>query len=248
MKVFGLIGYPLSHSFSARYFSDKFLQEGIRNCEYRNYPIPDINQLPSLIESEPFLSGLNITIPYKEQVLKFLTSVNHIVKETGACNCIRIDDKRTLHGYNTDVLGFEQTLLQKIQPHHTDALILGSGGASKAVAYVLKKLGVRFTFVSRIPKPGFSISYEEAYNRMHKCFLLINTTPVGMFPAISEKPAINYNAIGSNHYLYDLIYNPDKTAFLAEGEKRGAIIENGRKMLTIQAEEAWKIWNADSYK
>jgi len=243
MRQFGLIGYPLSHSFSKKYFTDKFMQEGLADCSYAAYPIAGIGELPALLKSHPSLEGLNVTIPYKEQVLRYLTEQSPVVQQVGACNCIRIQQGR-LTGYNTDVTGFEQSLLTHLQPHHKKALILGTGGAGKAVEYVLKKRGIRYRYVSRKPSVNH-FSYEQVTPAvLEEYTLIINTTPLGMYPNITQAPPIPYGALTSRHYLFDVIYNPATTLFLQQGAQRGAAVQNGLDMLIIQAEESWKIWNA----
>ena len=242
MRQFGLIGYPLSHSFSQKYFTDKFMQEGLADCSYTAYPIAGIGELKALLKSHPSLEGLNVTIPYKEQVLRYLTEQSPVVQQVGACNCIRIQQGR-LTGYNTDVTGFEQSLLTHLQPHHTKALILGTGGAGKAVEYVLKKRGIRYRYVSRKPSVNH-FSYEQVTPAvLEEYTLVINTTPLGMYPNITQAPPIPYGALTSRHYLFDVIYNPATTLFLQQGAQRGAAVQNGLDMLIIQAEESWKIWN-----
>lgn len=242
MRAFGLIGFPLGHSFSKKYFGDKFEREGIAGNAYELFPLEQIDQLKDLLASNPDLVGLNVTIPYKEQVIPYLDSMSPVVEEIGACNCIHIQEGR-LMGHNTDVIGFSRSLLPQLKPHHKQALILGTGGSSKAVAYTMKELGIPFLQVSRTPADGM-ISYEEIDQRMLESHtLLINTTPVGMFPDIAKAPAIPYEFIGADHYLFDLVYNPERTGFLQEGALRGAAVENGSDMLVIQAEASWEIWN-----
>ena len=247
MKTFGLIGFPLSHSFSESYFARKFQQEQITDCVYRNFPIPEIASLPRLLKDHPELKGLNVTIPYKEKVLPYLTSVNDVVKSMNACNCIRIDGDQ-LAGFNTDTIGFELSLKSHLKPHHKKALILGEGGAAKAVAYVFEQLGIEFLFVVRKALPGDRrILYQDLTDEtIATHHIIVNSTPLGMYPNLDECPPINYSHISAEHYLYDLIYNPEKTLFLRRGEERGATIKNGHEMLLIQAEESWKIWNAGS--
>ena len=243
MRAFGLIGYPLGHSFSKKYFADKFEREGITGNVYELYPLEQIGQIEELLNSNPNLAGLNVTIPYKEQVIAYLDSMSPVVEEIGACNCIHIQEGR-LMGHNTDVIGFSRSLLPKLKPHHKKALILGTGGSSKAVAYTLKELNIPFLQVSRNPSEGM-IGYEEMDQSMLEAHtLLINTTPVGMYPDIEKAPAIPYQFIGADHYLFDLVYNPERTRFLKEGAMRGATVENGSDMLVIQAEASWEIWNS----
>ncbi len=242
MKQYGLIGYPLGHSFSKQYFTNKFAQEKIEACEYNLYPIQSIEQLPQLIFDHPNLKGLNVTIPYKEAVISYLNEMTDVVREIGACNCIKIKNGQLL-GYNTDVIGFQQSLLPLLRPWHTNALILGTGGAAKAVAWVLKKMKISYTFVSR--KAVNYLAYDQLNSKIVKqSKLIINTTPSGMQPNIDSKPSIPYKNLSPEHILFDLIYNPAKTEFLSEGEKRGSVIINGQKMLEIQADESWIIWNS----
>jgi shikimate dehydrogenase len=243
MRLFGLIGYPLTHSFSKKYFTEKFEKEGLIDCRYELFPIPSINELKDVL-TQPGLCGLNVTIPYKEQVLSFLDDSNELVKKIKACNCISIKDGR-LTGYNTDVLGFERSLLEQWQPHHNKALILGTGGVSKAVQYVLEKLGVSYRYVSRKPSVN-NFSYEQLTpSIISEYTLIINTTPLGMYPSVAEAPPIPYEVLSPSHYLFDMVYNPVKTLFLKKGEERGALIKNGYDMLEIQADESWKIWNGE---
>jgi shikimate dehydrogenase len=244
MRKFGLIGFPLSHSFSQKYFTEKFEREHIDGCVYDKYPLQDISDLPSILHDAQ-LRGLNVTIPYKQQVIPFLHGSNEIVQQIDACNCIKIEDGK-LFGYNTDALGFEMSLVKKLQPHHTRALILGTGGAARAVEYVIKKLGIDHRFVSRRPRPSTEdIRYEDldaALINTHT--LIINTTPLGMYPNTEECPPLPYEALTPGHYLFDLVYNPEKTLFLQKGAARGAAVENGYEMLILQAEESWRIWNS----
>ena len=241
MRRFGLIGYPLSHSFSQKYFTEKFDREGISNCRYDNFPIADISELKNIIRNNPGLEGLNVTIPYKLQVIPLLDETHHLPIQ--ACNCIKISSGN-LSGYNTDVTGFEQSLLTKLKPNHRPALILGKGGASEAVRFVLDKLQIKFIQVTRHPGPG-ELSYQDLTDKIIRQYLLIiNCTPLGMYPKVGEAPPIPYEAIGPDHYLFDLIYNPEKTIFLQKGLGKGALVQNGLDMLVIQAEESWKIWNS----
>lgn len=242
-RLFGLIGYPLSHSFSKKYFSEKFEQEGVNDCQYELFPLTAIDELPALLAAHPELCGLNVTIPYKEQVIPFLNSQNSLVKSIGACNCIRITAGQ-LQGFNTDTIGFQHSLQEKLLPTHQQALIFGTGGAAKAVCYVLQQLKISYQLVSR-RKMYDQLSYEEVTPQLLQSHtLLINTTPLGMYPNISEAPPLPYQALTSGHYLYDLVYNPEKTLFLQKGDAAGARTKNGMDMLVIQAEESWKIWNS----
>lgn len=243
MKKFGLIGYPLSHSFSQKYFTEKFRKENIHDCVYENFSLPDIEQISSILISEPQLQGLNVTIPYKEKIIPFLHFKNDVVEKTGACNCIKIKNGK-LYGYNTDVIGFEISLKKKLKDYHKHALILGTGGAAKAVEYVMKKSGIDYKFVSRKVSSDNTINYGDLDESIIQSnTLIINTAPIGMYPNVDAYPNIPYHALTAKHYLFDLIYNPEKTMFLQKGEEHGAAIQNGHEMLIIQAEESWRIWN-----
>lgn len=243
MRQFGLIGYPLSHSFSKKYFTEKFSTEGISNCNYELYAIPSIDQFPQLLKEVDGLEGINVTIPYKEEVLPYLHHQSTAVKEIGACNCIKIKDGE-LTGYNTDVLGFRQSFEPFVKPHHKNALVLGTGGAAKAVVWVLKQMGISYKYVSR-RKADDMFSYDDLNETvMQQYQVIINTTPLGMQPNVHDKPSLPYQFINSSYLCYDLVYNPAKTAFLQLAEEQGATIKNGGDMLVIQAEESWKIWNS----
>lgn len=243
MRVFGLIGNPLTHSFSKKYFTQKFEQENIAGCRYELYPLENIDQLPALLQQEPALEGINVTIPYKEQVLAYLDEQSPAVQQIKACNCIHIADGK-LVGHNTDVLGFQRSLQQQLQPHHTQALILGTGGAAKAVAFALQQLQLSYQYVSRRPGDN-TVVYEDlspAFMQSHT--LIINTTPLGTYPDTEQAPPIPYSLLTARHHLYDLVYNPAETLFLRKGKEQGAQVQNGADMLVIQAEESWKIWNS----
>jgi shikimate dehydrogenase len=244
MRRFGLIGKTLKHSFSKGFFEKKFSEQGIKDCSYDNFELPSINEFPNIIVNNPELKGLNVTIPYKEEVLQFLNSKNEIVESIGACNCIKIVGAE-LHGFNTDAVAFKNSLQKYLKPHHKCALVLGTGGASKAVQYALKQLGIDFLLVSR-RKQENQLGYEDVSRDIiegHQ--IIINTTPVGMFPNVAQDPPIPYKVLTPDHLLYDLIYNPAKTKFLLYGEEKGAQIINGYEMLVAQAEESWRIWNSD---
>lgn len=242
MRLFGLIGYPLTHSFSGKYFAEKFKREGLSEHRYDLFSIPTIGELQDILDQHPDLCGLNVTIPYKEQVLPFLDEIDDVVTEIQACNCIKISNGK-LKGFNTDVTGFEISLKEQLKPHHKKALILGTGGASKAVEFVLRKLGIGFKYVSRKKTPN-NFSYSELDADIISYYqLIINTTPVGTYPAVNEAPDIPYESLTTQHYLFDLVYNPAKTLFLQKGEEKGAVIKNGYDMLLIQADESWRIWN-----
>ena len=243
MRVFGLIGKTLKHSFSKVYFTRKFAEFGLTDCRYENFEIPSIDDFRALLDSQPELEGLNITIPYKEAVVPFLDVQTDVVKGVGACNCIKVAGGK-LYGFNTDAVGFRQSLQKVLRPHHTKALVLGTGGAAKAVHYALKELGIAPAAVSRSKGTG-GFTYEELTGEILEDYLLIvNTTPLGMFPNVDEAPLLPYHYLTPRHLLYDLTYNPAKTLFLQKGEERGALICNGQEMLELQAEESWRIWNS----
>lgn len=254
MPEFGLVGFPLSHSFSSDYFNKKFFDNNLKNYHYSLFPIKSIEELPFLIHSTPDLIGLNVTIPYKETIIPFINLLDKTASDIAAVNTIKITrngNNYFLKGYNTDIIGFEVSLVSCLKQiglkDNLSALILGTGGAAKAVAYVLKQLNINFHFVSRHINNDFTYLYSElSKDIIITNKLIINATPVGMFPHINLAPAINYNYITHNHIFYDLIYNPDKTLFIKEGLKRGAFAFNGKDMLFIQAEQSWKIWNNKS--
>ncbi|GHT34992.1 shikimate 5-dehydrogenase [Bacteroidia bacterium] len=258
MKHYGLIGYPLGHSFSQKFFTDKFAQENI-DADYQLFPIEKIDLFPTLLAENPNLCGLNVTIPYKEQIIPFLDELDETAREIGAVNVIKFLPPSPLKGeqergsqvpfrgfrgkgYNSDVIGFENSLKPLLQPHHNKALILGNGGAAKGVAYVLRKLSIHYIIVSRTPKSG-QISYADINADLLRDYtLIINTTPTGTFPKTDVCPDIPYKELTDKHLLYDLIYNPEKTLFLQRGEAQGATIKNGLEMLHGQALAAWDIW------
>ena len=243
MRQFGLIGFPLSHSFSKGFFSEKFSLENIEDAQYENYPIDSIDLFTSLWENNSNLNGLNVTIPYKKAVIPFLQYPSTVVESIQACNCIRLYDG-ALYGYNTDVIGFEQSLLPYLKSQHQKALILGTGGAAAAVEWVLTKLGISYQFVSRTESKG-GLTYESLDASIISAHtLLINTSPVGMYPNVDEAPVLPYNALTDQHHLYDLVYNPTQTKFLALGASQGATTQNGLEMLHIQANASWEIWNS----
>jgi shikimate dehydrogenase len=247
MKHFGLIGYPLSHSFSARFFAEKFQREGITDSLYQLFPIEEIKYLRGLILENVDLLGLNVTIPYKQQVIPLLHDLDDSIAQIGAVNTIKIyrnNNSIRLKGYNTDVYGFRLSLEPFIKKEFTNALILGSGGASRAAVYVLEGMGLKVTRVSRNPKNRGDISYEMITPEMMAVSsVIVNTSPVGMYPDINSFPYIPYEYLTSDHVLFDLIYNPEETKFMALGKSKGAKVMNGMQMLHLQAEKAWEIWN-----
>ncbi len=243
MTFYGLIGRDIEYSFSAQYFSDKFEKEHIQNCMYKNFDIPQIEHITQVIKKNKPIGGLNVTIPYKEAVIPYLDKLSSKAEEVGAVNTIKITKKGKLKGYNTDVYGFEKSLLDVLKPYHKKALILGTGGASKAVAWVLKKLNIEFSIVSRFPAEG-TLTYPDITEELlREHLLVINCTPLGTSPNTNAFPDIDYRGFTDKHLAFDLIYNPTETKFLALAKQQGAITKNGYDMLVFQAEKAWKIWN-----
>ena len=256
IRKYGLIGFPLEHSFSKKHFDAKFVRRRITDAQYDLYPLKDIEDLPALLAANEDILGLNVTVPYKQDVMKFCDTLDNVAKAVGAVNCLKIEripasdiegeetpSSFLIKGYNTDVIGFEKSLLTALLPHHTHALILGSGGASRAVQYVLNKLGINFKIVSRSDANN-NLRYDTMNRDIFATrLLIINTTPLGMFPLVEKKPLIPYHLLTKRHLLFDLIYNPNQTQFLSDGKSRGAVIKNGLQMLRLQADESWKIWN-----
>lgn len=244
MKTYGLIGYRLSHSFSKKYFNEKFAKENITDCVYENFPLETIQEFTSLLQTTPDLKGCNVTIPYKEEIIPFLNELDPAAKEIGAVNVVKILPDGKLMGYNSDYFGFK-TSLEKFIPANQSlrALILGTGGAAKAVAVALKDLGIPYQYVSRSAGKDV-ISYADMDEKLlQKYAIIINTSPLGMYPDVDSFPAIPYQFLTANHYLYDLVYNPEVTAFMRKGQQQGAHVVNGLEMLIGQAEKAWEIWN-----
>ena len=245
MDKYGLIGYPLGHSFSIGYFNEKFENEGI-DARYLNFEIPNIGNLKEVLASNPELKGLNVTIPYKEQVIPLLDELSDEAKAIGAVNVIKVSHKgKKIHlkGYNSDVIGFRDSIDPRLEPFHQKALILGTGGASKAINYALRSLGLETLFVSR-SKKGQTISYEDVTDEIIKEYnVIVNCTPVGMFPHANECPPLPYESMDSRHLLYDLIYNPDMTLFMYKGKEQGATVINGLEMLLLQAFASWDFWH-----
>lgn len=245
MEAYGLVGYPLGHSFSAGYFADKFAREGIE-ATYENFELSDISQLPSLIAELPELRGVNVTIPHKQAVIPLLDALSDEAREIGAVNVVRISHMadgtvRTM-GYNSDVIGFVASLRPLLLPHHRRALVLGSGGASKAVVFGLQKLGIVPTYVSRT-KATDRLTYAELTPEVLATHhVIVNCSPVGMFPHVDEAPSLPYHLLTPNHLCYDLVYNPLETAFMRKASEQGAVVKNGLEMLHLQAEAAWEMW------
>ncbi len=248
-RQFTLIGYPLSHSFSKKYFTEKFKKENISNHEYFLSPLEKIEDFPNLLSTYPNLVGLNVTIPYKEKVIPFLDEISEEAKAIGAVNTIKIIEGK-LKGFNTDVYGFEKSLVDFLTQKEKkitveNALVLGTGGAAKAVVYILKKMGIEPILVSRNKEKG-DLTYEDLDTIIFdECRLIVNTTPLGMLPNLESCPNLPFHRINEKFHLYDLVYNPEKTVFLRRGESKGAAIKNGLEMLHLQAEKAWEIWNEE---
>lgn len=241
MRKFGLIGYPLSHSFSKAYFEKKFDRENILDAEFQNYPLEHIEEFPALIESIQDLKGLSVTIPYKESIIPYLTELDETAQAVGAVNMIKFIDGKLI-GYNTDAWGFAKSLLGMVSPDIKKALIIGNGGAAKAVKYVLNRIGIQYQIVNRTKTDGV-LSFDELNDDFISSIqLLVQTTPVGTSPNINEMPPIPMGAISSKHRAFDLIYNPEETLFLKSMRERGAKTKNGLEMLKAQAEESWKLW------
>ncbi|EAR00945.1 shikimate dehydrogenase family protein [Maribacter sp. HTCC2170] len=240
---FGLVGKNISYSFSKGYFTEKFKGLDLQHHSYENFDLTSIEDFQNLINQNNSLKGLNVTIPYKEAIIPYLDKLNKKAKKIGAVNTLKFT-KKGLKGYNTDIYGFKKSIEPFLKKRHKKALILGTGGASKAVAFVFNELGIKFKYVSRTPGKN-QLSYSELSDKvLRKHTILVNCTPQGTFPNIADKPNIPYEYIAKKHLLFDLIYNPEKTAFLLEGQKQGASICNGLKMLELQAEKSWKIWNS----
>ena len=261
MKHYGLIGFPIEHSFSKKYFEEKFEKEHITDTTYDLFPMEHISELKALLKNTPDLCGLNVTVPHKIGVLKYLDWIEPDAKGAGAVNCIRISAESPveaafsgelgirghdfrLEGFNTDLYGFEMSLTPLLKDYHDQALVLGDGGAAKAVKCVLENLGINYRMVTRKPHPDHILFKDLTANHINQHKLIINTTPIGMFPNVDECPDIPYDAIGDEHLLYDMIYNPEQTLFLKKGEEMGAATKNGYEMLVLQAEKSWEIWNS----
>ncbi|MBD1430823.1 shikimate dehydrogenase family protein [Sphingobacterium litopenaei] len=248
MIKLGLIGYPLGHSFSKNYYLAKFDKENIHDIHYDLYPIEQIDQFPTLYNQNSHFRGFNVTIPHKQAVIPYLNELSEEAAQMKAVNCITIkhqEGKTILKGYNTDAYGFEKSLEPLLNPHHIKALVLGNGGAAKAVFYTLEKLNISYKIVSRNSGTG-DLTYEDLTKELlAKYSLIINCSPVGTFPNIDSCPNIPYEGITEKHLLYDLIYNPEETLFLKKGKERGATIKNGYEMLVLQAEKNWEIWQSN---
>lgn len=248
MQEYGLVGYPLSHSFSRKFFTEYFADRSI-NAQYLNFELKEISMLPSVLAEHPDLVGFNITIPYKEAIIPYLDSCDTNAAAIHAVNTVKIDrsgDKIKLTGYNTDLIGFRDSLLPLLKPHHQKALVLGTGGASKAIVAALKQLSIATQLVSREAKSGSSISYDQLDKAiMDEFTVIVNTTPLGTYPKTETFPEIPYDFVSDRHLLFDLVYNPAITQFLQKGADRGATVKNGLEMLELQALAAWEIWGKE---
>ncbi|QHI38988.1 Shikimate dehydrogenase (NADP(+)) [Kordia antarctica] len=244
-SLFGLLGKHISYSFSKGYFTKKFKVLKLANYSYVNFDIPSIEDFPKIFEKNTTIKGMNVTIPYKETVIPYLDDLHKKAKKIGAVNTIKIQKDGSLKGYNTDCYGFEKSIKPHLKRHHKKALILGTGGASKAIAFVFEELNISYKYVSRKPKNNQSISYQDLSEKIMKSHsIIVNCTPLGTFPKIEDCPDIPYKYVSKDFLLFDLIYNPSETTFLKLGRLQGAQIVNGSKMLEFQAEKAWKIWNS----
>jgi len=249
MRKFGLVGYPLGHSFSKKYFTEKFIRENISDCQYENYPLTGIELMSELISNNSDIYGLNVTIPYKSAVIKYLDFIDEQARSVGAVNVLKLNrsgNKVVLKGFNSDIDGFRNSILPYLGDKVANALVLGTGGGAKAVCYVLGKLGIKITSVDIVKLEGVLKYSEITDNILISNQLIINTTPLGMFPDIAGKPDLNYSCLNNDHILFDLVYNPELTSFLKAGKEQGCTIISGINMLYGQAERAWEIWNDDS--
>ena len=244
MKIYGLVGKSLSHSFSKDFFSRKFLLEDLKDIIYKNFELKNFEKEIIEFKKQIDLKGFNVTIPYKESIIPYLDNASETCLQIRSCNCVKVERGNWV-GYNTDVTGFKKSFEPHLKSYHKKALVLGTGGAAKAVCFALNQLGILFLQVSRNPnREKGQISYSDINKALlAKYKIVINTTPIGMFPLINDSPILPYNAITNEHYFFDLVYNPDQTEFLNKAKQEGAFIKNGAEMLQIQAEESWKIWN-----
>jgi len=242
MDKYGLIGFPLGHSFSRGFFTEKFAREGI-DAEYVNFEIPDASMLLDVIRDNPELRGLNVTLPHKQAVIPLLDELSDEAKEIGAVNVIRVRDGK-LKGFNSDIIGFTESIKPLLQPWHKKALVLGTGGASKAICIGLKRLGIEWTYVSRTPREGMLTYSDLTAEVMQQYMVIVNCSPVGMFPKTGEAPNIPYELLTPKHLLYDLVYNPEETLFMQKGRAQDAIVKNGLEMLHLQAIASWEFWHS----
>lgn len=242
MIKFGIIGFPLGHSFSRGFFTEKFVREGI-DAQYLNFEIPDVAMLGDVLRENPELRGLNVTLPHKQAVIPLLDELSDEAREIGAVNVIRIRDGR-LKGFNSDIIGFTESIRPLLQPHHTKALILGTGGASRAIRVGLSRLGIEWTYVTRSPREEMLTYSDLTPEVMKEYTVIVNCSPVGMFPKVDQAPAIPYELLTPKHLLFDCVYNPEDTLFMKKGREQGAIVKNGLEMLHLQAVASWEFWNS----
>jgi shikimate dehydrogenase len=241
MTKYGIIGYPLGHSFSRGFFTEKFARESI-DAQYLNFEIPDVAMLSDVLRDNPELRGLNVTLPHKQAVIPLLDEMSEEAMEIGAVNVIRVRNGK-LKGFNSDIIGFTNSIKPLLQPHHRKALVLGTGGASKAIRVGLNRLGIEWTYVSRSPRDGM-VTYEDITAETLQAYtVIVNCSPVGMFPKVDAAPAIPYELLSPQHLLFDCVYNPEETLFMKKGRKQGATVKNGLEMLHLQAIASWKFWN-----
>lgn len=241
MTKYGIIGYPLGHSFSRGFFTEKFARESI-DAQYLNFEIPDVAMLSDVLRDNPELRGLNVTLPYKQAVIPLLDEMSEEAMEIGAVNVIRVRNGK-LKGFNSDIIGFTNSIKPLLQPHHRKALVLGTGGASKAIRVGLNRLGIEWTYVSRSPRDGM-VTYEDiTAETLQEYTVIVNCSPVGMFPKVDAAPAIPYELLSPQHLLFDCVYNPEETLFMKKGRKQGATVKNGLEMLHLQAIASWNFWN-----
>lgn len=248
MDKYGIIGYPLGHSYSRGFFTEKFQREGI-DAEYLNFPIPDVAELRNVLCKHPELRGLNVTLPYKQAVMPMLDELSDEAREIGAVNVIRVRHDRQgvarLKGFNSDIIGFMNSLRPLLKPYHRRALVLGTGGASRAVRVGLQRLGLEWKYVSRTPRDGQLAYAELSEQKLQEYQVVVNCSPVGMFPKVDECPAIPYEYLTDGNLLFDLVYNPEETLFMKRGAARGATVKNGLEMLYLQAVASWEFWNSE---
>lgn len=242
MDKYGIIGFPLGHSFSRGFFTEKFARESI-DAQYLNFEIPDANMLREILRDNPELKGLNVTLPHKQAVIPLLDELSDEAKEIGAVNVIRVRDGK-LKGFNSDIIGFTESIKPLLKPHHTKALVLGTGGASKAICVGLTRLGIEWTYVSRTPREGMLTYSDLTAEVMQQYMVIVNCSPVGMFPKTGEAPNIPYELLTPKHLLYDLVYNPEETLFMQKGRAQDAIVKNGLEMLHLQAIASWEFWHS----
>lgn len=241
MTKFGIIGYPLGHSFSKGFFTEKFARESI-DAQYLNFEIPDVAMLPDVLRNNQELRGLNVTLPHKQAVIPLLDEMSEEAKEIGAVNVIRVRNGK-LKGFNSDIIGFTNSIKPLLMPHHKKALILGTGGASKAIRIGLNRLGVEWTYVSRSPGEGMLTYADLTPKLMQDYTVIVNCSPVGMFPNVAQAPEIPYDCLSDKHLLFDCVYNPEETLFMKKGREQGATVKNGLEMLHLQAVASWDFWN-----